>query len=58
VHEFGRRSLERFPQLSEVSFRAENRTRDPWGERADDSGARVYSDPFPAFGEIRLTMAR
>lgn len=58
VHEFGMRLLERFPQLSDVSFRAENRTRDPWGEHPDDPAIRVFSDPFPAFGEIRLTMAR
>jgi urate oxidase len=58
VHEFGQRLLDRFSQLSEVSFRAENRTRDPYGESPDDPRIRVYSDPFPAYGEITLTMRR
>jgi len=58
VHEMGRRLLDRFPQLAEVSFVATNRTRDPFAERDDESGAKVYSDPFPAFGEITLRMRR
>lgn len=58
VHEFGTLILERFPQLHAVSFRAENRTRDPYGESPDDPRVRVYSDPFPAYGEITLTMTR
>lgn len=52
----GERILERFPQLSEVWFTATNRTRDPYGE--SESGAKVYSDPFPAFGNITLKMSR
>ncbi|MER3485765.1 MAG: hypothetical protein C4345_07200, partial [Chloroflexota bacterium] len=56
VHEFGMRMLDRFPQLAEVSFRAENRTRDPFAESARDPQVKVYTDPFPAFGEITLTM--
>ena len=58
VHEMGRRLLERFPQLAEIYFVATNRTRDPFGERDDGSGAKVYSDPFPAYGEITLRMRR
>lgn len=58
VHEFGLRLLDRFPRLSEVSFRAENRTRDPYGESTSDPRIRVYSDPFSAYGEIMLTMRR
>jgi urate oxidase len=58
VHEFGLRLLDRFPQLAEVHFRAENRTRDPYGESTSDPRIRVYSDPFPAYGEISLTMRR
>ena len=58
VHEMGKRLLERFPQLAEVSFVATNRTRDPFGARDDGSGAKVYSDPFPAYGEITLRMRR
>lgn len=51
VHEMGVRALDRYPQLTEVSFAARNMTRDPVGEG-------VYSDPFPAFGTITLTMSR
>jgi urate oxidase len=58
VHEMGARILERFPQLAEVSFVARNRTRDPVAESATDPGVKVYSDPFPAFGEITLRMTR
>jgi urate oxidase len=56
VHVMGERIMERFPQISEVEFIATNRTRDPFGERAD--GAKIYSDPFSAHGNIYLKMTR
>jgi urate oxidase / 2-oxo-4-hydroxy-4-carboxy-5-ureidoimidazoline decarboxylase len=55
VHEMGVRVLERWPQLAEVSFAAENRTRDPVGE---DGPRTLYTDPFPAQGLITLTLDR
>jgi urate oxidase len=55
VHEMGTRLLADHPQLTEVSFTAENHTRDPVGEQ---DGRRVYTDPFPAQGLITLTLAR
>ena len=58
VHEMGVRLLERFPQVAEVSFAAENRTRDPVAESVVDPRVKVYSDPFPAYGVITLTMTR
>ena len=58
VHEMGTRLLERFPQLAEVSFAARNLTRDPYAESTTTPRAKVYSDPFPAYGEITLTMSR
>jgi urate oxidase len=58
VHEMGLRLLDRFPQLAEVSFDAQNRTRDPFFESETDPTVKVYSDPFPAFGGIKLTMRR
>ncbi len=58
VHEMGSRLLDRFPQLSQVSFAGQNRTRDPYGVSDRDPDVRVYSDPFSAYGEITLTMAR
>jgi urate oxidase len=51
VHEMGLRLLDRFPQLGEVSFTAQNRTRDPVADG-------VYSDPFNAYGTIALTLRR
>jgi urate oxidase len=58
VHEMGTRLLERFPQLASVSFEAQNRTRDPVAVSETDDNVRVYSDPFPAYGLIKLTMTR
>ncbi len=58
VHEIGQRLLSRFPQLAEVSFAAQNRTRDPFYTSETDDRVRVYSDPFSAYGEITLTMTR
>ena len=50
VHEMGTRMLARWPQLAEVSFGAENHTRDPAGEAG--AGRKLYTDPFPAQGLI------
>lgn len=58
VHEMGARALDRFPQLAEVRFVAQNRTRDPFYQSATDPAVKVYSDPFPAYGEITLCMRR
>jgi urate oxidase len=55
VHEMGTRVLERWEQLAEISFTAENHTRDPVGEY---EGTKVYTDPFPAQGLITLTLGR
>jgi urate oxidase len=58
LHEMGRRALERFPQLDQIEFDAQNRTRDPFGQREDDPRVKVYSDPFSAYGRLTLTMRR
>jgi urate oxidase / 2-oxo-4-hydroxy-4-carboxy-5-ureidoimidazoline decarboxylase len=55
VHEMGLRMLATWPQLAEVSFAAENHTRDPAGE---DGDRKLYTDPFPAQGLITLTLTR
>jgi urate oxidase / 2-oxo-4-hydroxy-4-carboxy-5-ureidoimidazoline decarboxylase len=55
VYEIGRRLLADYGQLAEVSFRAENHTRDPAGE---DGARRVFTAPFPAQGLITLTLDR
>jgi urate oxidase/2-oxo-4-hydroxy-4-carboxy-5-ureidoimidazoline decarboxylase len=58
LHEMGIRALARFPQLAEISFDAQNRTRDPYGAREDADHIRVYSDPFPAYGRLTLKVCR
>lgn len=58
VHEIGNHLLDRFPQLAEVSFDAQNRTRDPVAASESDEKVKVYSDPFAAYGLIRLTLSR
>lgn len=58
VHEMGLRLLTRFPQMAEVSFDGQNRTRDPMGVSETDPKQKVYSDPFPAYGMIKLKMTR
>ena len=58
VHEMGVRLLERFPQLAEVTFEAQNRTRDLIVQSDADPQIKVYSDPFPAYGKITLTLSR
>jgi urate oxidase len=58
VHEMGNRLLERFSQLAEVRFVAQNRTRDPFFTSDDNPEVRVYSDPFPAYGEITMRLRR
>ena len=55
VHEMGTRLLADHDQIAELSFTAENHTRDPVGEQ---DGRKVYTDPFPAQGLITLTLAR
>ena len=58
VHEMGLRLLARFPQMAEVSFEGQNRTRDLIGVSETDSKQKVYSDPFSAYGMIKLTITR
>jgi len=58
VYEMGQRILARFPQLAEVSFEAQNRTRDPAAVSSSDERVKVYTDPFSAYGIIKLTITR
>ena len=55
VHEMGTRLLADHLGIAELSFTAENHTRDPVGEQ---DGRKVYTDPFPAQGLITLTLTR
>ncbi len=58
VNEIGVRMLERWPQLSSVSFDAQNRLWDLVAESADDAAVKTYSDPRPPFGHIGLVLRR
>ena len=58
VHEMGRRALERFPQLSEISFDAQNRLWDMAATSETDGEVKVYTDPRGTYGRIGLVMRR
>jgi len=58
VHQIGTRMLDRFPQLAEVSFDAQNRLWDVGEVSGDDDRLRVYTDPRPPFGRIGLVLQR
>ncbi len=58
VYEFGCRLLSRFPQLATVTFEAQNRTRELVLAAPEPALEKVYTDPFTAFGTIRLTLER
>jgi urate oxidase len=58
VHEIGTRLLARFPQMAEVSFEAQNHTWDPAFVSDADPRVKVYTNPFPAHGIIRLSVGR
>jgi urate oxidase/2-oxo-4-hydroxy-4-carboxy-5-ureidoimidazoline decarboxylase len=55
VHEMGVRVLERFGEIDNVSFRAENRL---WDTAQEDDGAAVYTDARPPFGIVTLSLER
>ncbi|MDQ3689654.1 MAG: urate oxidase [Chloroflexota bacterium] len=58
VNEIGLRMLDRWPQLSEVSFDAQNRLWDLVAESSEDPRVKTYSDPRPPFGHIGLVLRR
>ena len=58
VHEMGQRILQKFGELSEVSFQAQNRLWDTSRISEGASKERVFSDPKPAHGVISLTLRR
>jgi urate oxidase len=58
VHEMGVQLLARFPQLATVEFDAQNRLWDTAFVADTDPQRKVYTDPRPPFGLIRLAMDR
>jgi urate oxidase / 2-oxo-4-hydroxy-4-carboxy-5-ureidoimidazoline decarboxylase len=58
IYEMGQRLLERFPQMAEVSFAAQNRLWDTAFQADTDPQRKVYTDPRPPYGMITLTLKR
>jgi urate oxidase len=58
VHEVGQRMLERWAQLDEVSFEAQNRTWELPRVSPTDERVRVYTDPPAPYGRIGLVLKR
>jgi urate oxidase len=58
VNEIGNAMLERWPQLSEVSFEAQNRLWDLSVTSESDERVKVYCDPRPPYGRIGLVLRR
>jgi urate oxidase len=58
VHEMGRRLFERFPDLEETTFEAQNRLWDTVRVSETDPMVRVFADPRPAHGSIFLSLRR
>ncbi len=58
VNEMGQAILERFPQLAEVSFEAQNRLWDTSVTSETDEQVKVYCDPRPPYGKIGLILRR
>ncbi|MFN8623783.1 MAG: urate oxidase [Chloroflexota bacterium] len=61
VHEIGQRMFERYPEIVEVSFEAQNRTWDLGNgspESEPGSVPKVFTDPRPPYGRIGLVLHR
>jgi urate oxidase / 2-oxo-4-hydroxy-4-carboxy-5-ureidoimidazoline decarboxylase len=58
VNEIGAAMLDRWPQLSEVSFEAQNRLWDVAVTSEEDERVKVYTDPRPPYGRIGLVLRR
>lgn len=58
LHEIGIGLLERFPQMAEVSFEAQNRLWDTAFVSDEDERVKVYVDPRPPYGMITLRLNR
>lgn len=58
VNEIGMRILDRWPQLAEASFDAQNRLWDEGAISETDQRTRTYADPRPPYGHIGLVLRR
>jgi urate oxidase / 2-oxo-4-hydroxy-4-carboxy-5-ureidoimidazoline decarboxylase len=58
VYEMGTNLLERYPQMSEISFDAQNRLWDLAFTSDQDDKIKVYTEPRPPYGHLKLTLGR
>jgi urate oxidase len=58
IYEMGQRILERFPHLAEVAFEAQNRLWDTAFVSDRDDRLKVYTDPRPPYGSLKLRLTR
>ncbi len=58
IHEIGQAMLDRWPQLAEISFDAQNRLWDLSETATTDERVKVYTDPRPPYGHLGLTLRR
>lgn len=58
INEIGQAMLDRWPQLAEVSFDAQNRLWDLAETAAMDERVKVYTDPRPPYGNLGLVLRR
>lgn len=58
IYEIGVRLLERFPQMAEVAFEAQNRLWDTAFTSEGNKMVKVYIDPRPPYGMISLRLGR
>jgi len=58
IHEIGRAMLDRWSQLAEVSFEAQNRLWDLAETSTADERVKVYADPRPPYGRLGLVLRR
>jgi urate oxidase len=58
IHEIGQAMLDRWPQLSEISFDGQNRLWDLSETSTTDERVKVYTDPRPPYGHLGLVLRR
>jgi urate oxidase len=58
IHEIGQAMLDRWSQLAEVSFEAQNRLWDLAETSAAEERVKVYCDPRPPYGRLGLVLRR
>ncbi|MEA2677102.1 MAG: urate oxidase / 2-oxo-4-hydroxy-4-carboxy-5-ureidoimidazoline decarboxylase [Chloroflexota bacterium] len=58
IHEIGQAMLDRWPQLSEISFDGQNRLWDLSETSTTDERVKVYTDPRPPYGQLGLVLRR